>query len=199
MDSKNKIKNKVNTGTILHKVRSAYILKKIFEALEYPKLLQIIKYNKRLQYRINRNVNDYKEYTQIELDIIPINNEKKNTFINISEKDKSYFHIYLNDNKEETEKNYFNNDEYVYKINIKIDPQIKSFNGLFKDCNCIQKINFIKFNRKNITDMSYMFSYCAIISEINFDKFITDNVTNMSAMFFKCKSLSKLNLENFNT
>ena len=34
-----------------------------------------MKYNKKLQKRKNININDYKDYTKIEIEIIPVKNE----------------------------------------------------------------------------------------------------------------------------
>ena len=43
------------------------------------------------------------------------------------------------------------------KIALIIDCQIKSLKGLLKNIWNIEKLNFIKFNRKDITDMTKMF------------------------------------------
>ena len=57
-----------------------YILKNIFNYLDKNKLLEIIKYNKKIQTRLNININNYKEhseiYSLIEIEIIPIKNKK---------------------------------------------------------------------------------------------------------------------------
>ena len=81
-------------------------------------------------------------------------------FININENEKSYFHIYFNDNKEDIKKTKLNKEDNASKINIIIDYQIKSFKGLFYDCEYIESINFNKFYRIDITDMSLMFFGC---------------------------------------
>ena len=94
----------------------------------------------------------------IEIEIIPFNEADRNIFVNIKEDNKLYHHIYFNNNKEEIKRNYFTNDDNVNRIRIIIDKEIKSLNGLFKKCNCIKKINFIKFNKKDINDMSYTFA-----------------------------------------
>ena len=71
------------------------------------KSLEIIKYNKELKNRININVKDYKEYSEmyssIEIEIKPAKN-KYGTFININKEDEIYYHIYFNNNKEEIKK-----------------------------------------------------------------------------------------------
>ena len=68
-----------------------------------------------------------------------------------------YYHIYFNDNKKEIKRNYLNENENVSKLKIIIDYQIKSFERLFDNCKCIEFINFKKFYRNNINNMSYMF------------------------------------------
>ena len=181
----------------LKNINSNYILYNIFSYLNEKKSLEIIKYNNYFQKRLNKDINDYKRYTQIELEIIPINLEKKNYFIYFN--DKQYYHIYFNDEKKEINKRYFETNEKVNKIRITIDYEIKSFINLFSYCKCIKKINFIKFNRSNIVDMSGMFSDCESLEYLNLINFKTDKVTDMSSMFANCKSLKKLNLINFNT
>ena len=60
--------------------------------------------------------------------------------------------------KKKKKRNYLN--ENVKKIKIIIDYQIKSFEGLFEDCECIEYINFKKFYRNNINNMKSMFCGC---------------------------------------
>ena len=95
-----------------------------------------------------------------------------------------YFHVYFNDNKkEEIENTSLNKDDNVSKISIIIDYQIKSFSELFKYCFGIESIEFKKFYRNNVTDMSGMFSGCSSLKELNLNNFNTNNVTNMSDLF----------------
>ncbi len=118
-------------------------------------------------------------------------------FINIEEGDKEYYHIYYNDKKEEEIKStYLNKKDKVSKINIIIDYHVKSFSNIF---HYSETINFKKFYRNNITDMSYMFNGCSSLRELNLSNFNTNYVTNMSLIFFGCQSLKELNLSNFNT
>ena len=185
--------------TSFKKVRSNYILKLIFNKLHTNKLLEIIRYNKKIQNRLNKDIDYYKRYLQIEIEITPLDNIYGN-FINISNNDdKNYYHIYFNDNKEEIKRNYITKEDKVEKIKILIDYEIKNLYGLFKDCKCIKILNFIQFNRKVNEDMSYLFSRYSSLEEINFTNFISNNVTNMSYMFYNCSSLKKINLSNFNT
>ena len=167
------------------------------------KSLKLLKYNKKIHNRLNLSIKDYKEYSEtyssIEIETTPVTG-KYGRFINIDENNKLYYHIYFNDNKKEIKNKYkINKKDKVTKIKIIMDYQIKSFNKLFHNCKCIESINFKKFYRNNITDMSCMFRGCSSLKELNLNNFNTNNVTDMSFMFDGCSSLKELNLKNFNT
>ena len=120
----------------------------------------------------------------------------------IKNKYKIYTNVYTEDGmikRENYHEYYIDEEDKVTKIKIIIDYQVKSFKKLFDDCECIESINFKKFYRNNINDMSYMFAGCSSLKQINLNNFNTNNVTNMSSMFFGCSSLKELNLNNFNT
>ena len=146
------------------------------------------------------------------MQIININfinfNTKYVKFININKNDKLYYHIYFNCKKEEIKNKYkIKEEDKVTKIKIIIDYQVKSFKELFRFCECIESINFKKFYRNNITDMSWMFYECSSLKELNLSNWDTKNVINMSYMFNVCSSLASLpdiskwdtsNVENMN-
>ena len=195
--------NKENESTkpnpIIDNIKSRYILSKIYNNMTIKKKLVIVKYNKRIQNRLNLDVKDYKEYCEIEIEIIPTKG-KYGKFININENDELYYHIYFNDNKEKIKNKYeIEEEDKVTKIKIIIDYQVQSFKKLFDCCECIESINFKKFYRNNITDMSHMFRGCSSLKKLNLNNFNTNNVTNMESMFSGCISLKELNLNNFNT
>ena len=210
MDTKGKINTKKETEKLnlikskdkLIKIKSDFVMKKVFDYMQKKISLTIIKYNINIQKRLNININNYEYfselYSSIELEIIPIQGEY-GPFIKIDKEDKKYFHIYFNDNKEEIKKTELNEEDNVSKINIIIDYQIKSFNNLFSQCECIESINFKKFYRRNITNMSCMFFECSSLKKLNLSNVYTDIVTEMSYMFHGCSSLKELNLSNFNT
>ena len=190
------INNEYNQNSNLAKIRSKYIIIKIFDNLKKNKLLNNINYNKKYQKLMNKKLIDYKrEYSKIEIEIIPEKNSY-GEFIKIS---KNGYHIYFNNNKEETKRKKINKGEKVNKIKVIIDYKIKSLSNLFDGCNCIKKINFTKFNNEDITNMSGMFYECSSLKELNFSNFNTNNVTDMKDMFYGCSSLKELNLSNFNT
>ena len=119
MESSNKASkenNKENESPkpnlIMESLKSDYFLQKLYDIMSKKKKLEIVKYNKKIQNRLNLSLNDYKEYREIEIEIIP-NKGGYGKFINIKENDKLYYHIYFNDNKEEI------------KINIKLKKKIK--------------------------------------------------------------------------
>ena len=184
----------------ISKIKSKFLLKQIFDRLNPNKTLEIIKYNKNIQKKLDIGINDYKTYKKIEIEIAPIyKDDKINYFIKIPFDKKSYYHIYFDDEINEINKNYFTKDDNIKKIKIIIDEEITSFEELFYKCEFIEKINFVKFNRNNINNMSSMFYGCLSLKELNLNNFDTSNVTNMNSMFYLCSSLKKLNLNSFNT
>ena len=203
MDNKNEEFKGKNYKSNLEHIKNKFILKLIFSKIKRNKYLEIIKPSKKVQNKLDINIKDYKDYTEIfstiDIEMIPSEN-KFGKFINISkQEEKKYYHIYFNDNKEEIQRYSLNEKDNVKYIRIIIDYQVTSFYKLFNECSSIESINFKKFYRKNITDMSYMFNKCNSLKNINFSKFNTDNTFNMSNMFYGCSSLEELDLSNFNT
>ena len=178
-------------------------LMELFSILKTNKSFEIIKYNKNLQKRLNLSINDYKEYSQlysnIEVELKLSDNIKYGKFINIPDNVKKYYHIYFDNSKKKIKRTILKKNENVKMIKIIINYQVKSFKGLFHNCKCISSINFTKFYRINISDMTSMFQNCSSLKELKFSNFNTDNATNMSNMFSDCSSLHELNLSNFNT
>ena len=179
-------------------IKSKFILKKIFNNIQNNNILKIIKYNKNLQNRLGFGIDDYKEYGKIiiELELILERDYNlhyfDNYYINSEKFDKSYFHIYFDNSKEEIKRPYITIFEKVRKIKVIIDYDIESLDNLFSGCKNIRKISFLKFERKNITNMSYMFYSCSSLKDLNISNFKTDNVTNMSYMFYGCSSLKEI-------
>ena len=110
--------------------------------------------------------------------------KQKQKYINFKEKDKIYYHIYFNDKKEEINNRYeIKKEDKVEKIKIIVDSQVKSFEKIFKNCKCIESINFLKFYRNNINDMSRMFDGCSSLKELNLSSFNTNKVNYMNERF----------------
>ena len=68
----------------LKNIKDSGVVKKIFQALSEMKALEIIKYNKSIKKKLDINIKDYKDYSElIEIEVIPIKDEylKKNHFI----------------------------------------------------------------------------------------------------------------------
>ena len=196
-------RNPIKSSDIFENLKNNFFLEKLFNNLEKRKSLYLLKYNKNLKKRINITINDYKEYSEIyssiEIEIKPVIN-KYGKFINITDINNIYYHIYFNDYKEEIKRNHINNDEQIKIVKIIIDFQVKSFKELFKDSECIECINFTKFHRNNIDNMSFMFNKCHKLKEIKgINNLNTINVTNMKAMFVECNELEYLDLSNLNT
>ena len=91
------------------------------------------------------------------------------------------------------------NKSGTFQIKFLFNKIPKSFACLFYGCSYITKVDFSKFNTKNITDMSYMFSNCYSLTNVDFSNFNTQNVTDMSYMFCECGNLLSLDLSKFDT
>ena len=189
MNSWNRLKkgkSKTKSKNSFENLKSNFIFKKILEYMKKDKSLEIIRYNKKLQKRLNLSINDYKEYYQpIEIEL-KIEENGYGKFINITEKEKEYYHIYFNNSNKEIKRNYLNEKEKVKIIKIIIDCKVTSFQKLFDYCCCIESIKFKQFYRNNITNMSGMFSYCYSLENLDLSNFNTYNLTDMSEMFSGC-------------
>ena len=174
-------------------------MNQIFNNILESKSLFIIKYNKKIQKRFNLNIKYYKEYSEIEIELL-LNNNIFGTFINIFNKSEgSFYHIFFDNGKEEVKRNYINKKDKIKNIKIIIDHQVTSFCELFRSCKCIESIIFKRFNRNNINHMGFMFCNCTSLKILDLSHFNTNNVNKMNDMFSYCSSLEVIDLTNFNT
>ena len=82
---------------------------------------------------------------------------QKSDFIKIENKYKPYFHFYFDNDEREKKVNFVTSEDNISKIKVIVDYEVKALNKLFYTCSSVYKINFTKFSRNNIKDMSYMF------------------------------------------
>ena len=153
-------KERANLPYNFDNINSKYILKQILEYLPLKKALKIFKINKKAQNRLDIGINDYINFGNIVIELIP-NKTVFGKFIHIKE-NKSYFKIYFNDNIKKAIKRYqLNDNEKVNKITIIISYKIKKvqFQTLFYDCKCIESINIINHKKRAIANMDYMWLY----------------------------------------
>ena len=183
---------------MLNKIRSKYVAQIIFRHLREDFVLKLVKYNIAMQKRLNISIQDYKEYKNIVLEIIPIIDvAMTNVFINLKKEDINNVRIYFDDKL--VNSNYFEENERISKIKIFLKINGNSLNGLFSFCDCIKEITFIKFKKYNIINMTEMFYNCRNLIKITFNDFYTANVVNMSGMFAWCTALKELDLTKFKT
>ena len=110
---------KINKTNVLMKIKSKLILKKLFLNLKREKFLKIIRHNKEIQLKLDIDIEDYKDYSPIELELISLRNIY-HTCINIPDiEEKKYFHISQIDDYEVKK----NEDETKIKIIIIFDIQ----------------------------------------------------------------------------
>ena len=171
------------------------------EFLEEKKYLEITRYCKKIQKSLNITKKDYKGYKNIEIELIPIPKEElkngKNIFISLY--DGYYYHTYFNNDRKQINRDYITKEDNVSKIKIVIESNVKKIDTLFFNCDCIKEINFKRFKRNDITDMSSIFYGCTNLIHLNVTNLKTENVTEMNEMFYQCESLKELNLSNFDT
>ena len=125
MNSRNISKHKqFKESKYFENLKSDYFLIKIIDLMKKNKSLEIIKYNKKIQKRLNININNYKEYSQlyssVEIELKLVDN-KYGRFINISDEEKEYYHIYFDNSIEEIKRNYFEYNDNVKVIKIIIN------------------------------------------------------------------------------
>ena len=195
----NNEQNTFQHNSYIQNIKSKYILKKIFDNINKERVLKLINYNKNIQNKLEIGLNDYKnEFMKvIKIEIFIKNNIRKGKFINYIV-DENKYHIYFDEETNERNINCLSNENWAKNVKIVLNIEGISLKGLFKDCECIEKINFIKFNKDDIIDMSYMFYGCLSLNEVNLSNLLTNKVKDMSFMFYKCQSLTELDLSKFN-
>ena len=92
-----------STKNKFENIKSKYIVQKIFENLTEKKTLKLIRQNKILHNNLEISIDNYKKFSQIEIEITPEEN-KYGKFININKNEDIYFHIYFNDGTKEIKK-----------------------------------------------------------------------------------------------
>ena len=72
---------------MLNKIRNRCLLTRLFfKLLQEKKYLSLLKYNKDLQNKLKLSIDDYKNYNQIIIEVIPIEDLKVNDEENILKK-----------------------------------------------------------------------------------------------------------------
>jgi surface protein len=185
---------------MLDGIKSLYILKEVFFFISNGTLLRLLHHNKKFQKKLEIRIEDFQKYSnQIVIDIIPEPDfHFTSIFINLVG-NPSFFHIYFNEDLKDKKRNFIYFREKVPKIRVIIeeDKEMKSLKGLFASCFLAKEINFIKFNRRDITDMSDMFQNSNNLIKIDISKLKTDSVTTMENMFKGCSKLKTIDLSNF--
>ena len=71
------------------------------------------------------------------------------------------------------------------------DLIIESIEGLFENCQNLEKVKLNDMNTKNIKSISKLFYNNINLSKLDIIGINTDNITDMSYMFYNCESLKK--------
>ena len=162
--------------------------------IKVPFILKLIKDKNDNEYenKYNYELYEYKEFLDYKSDItfekllgekfINNNKNKIKIYVNNKQYKLSAHYIYSKDNKNPAKKNLYSSPSDRIKFEIEIEL-------------------IIKFEFKNVTDMSYMFCNSSSILAINdISNWDTSNVINMQSLFEGCTKLNNLPNElNWNT
>ena len=123
---------------MLSKVKSPYNLESIFKYVNESFKLKLISHSKELQKKLNLSIKDYKNYSEIDIELKLIDNIENGTdFVNPEFKYRNSLHIYFNDELKDQKRIFVKQNEKVSKIKIVIDYKVKTLEGLFKGRDCI--------------------------------------------------------------
>ena len=177
---------------MLNGIKSVFFKRILFNHINEEKCLKLINYNKQLQKVLGITIKDFiRVYNKIIIEIIPDKNSEElysKNFINIPMEYKLFYHIYL-DNNTEIKRTYLKKQDNISKIKIVIEPEVTQLVSIFEKIPIIKQIKYLKFNRKDITDMKRMFLDCKLLTDLDISKVKTDNVNNMAGMFCGCSNL----------
>ena len=77
-----------------------------------------------------------------------------------------------------------------YLIEYSFKGNLTNLAFLFCQCKNLIRIDFSKFNSKNIHSMYSLFCFCVKLENVNFTNFNTEKVSDMSWIFMDCYSLA---------
>ena len=144
------------TGFIGH-IRSKYIVQRIFSYMREDLRLKIAQYNKSIQERLDldektgRCIDAYIEHTPI---VFELGANEVGDFINIPDKDKEYYHIYLGGS--EIKRADIKKGEVNKKIRVTIGYQVTSLEALFRKTK-VSWIKCVRCDRLNVASTRNMF------------------------------------------
>ena len=114
---------------------------------------------------------------------------------NLKELNEQNTTLFINDVQQNFQKFFKPTEKGKYEIKLVFDFALKDCSFMFGNCTKITKIDFSKFNTKNITSMKYMFYKCNNIQKLELSNFVTKNVTDMKYAFAYCEKLATLNFK----
>ena len=107
--------------------------------------------------------------------------------------------VYINDELQSTPVNKFYDLNPTKNIKLVWEGDISHCLCMFRGCEFIEEINFIKFDISKCDNVREMFRDCHSLTTLDLSVFDTSNVVHMWSMFYNCYSLNSLNISNFKT
>jgi len=107
-------KTNSNTKNFLLIIKSKIILKKIGKCAQEKIILYICRFNKEVQKKFDKNIDDFKNFFKITLEIIP-KDMSDSKFINIEKYEESSYHFFINNDKNEINLSHIKNMKNIKK------------------------------------------------------------------------------------
>ena len=125
-------------------------------------------------------------------------NGEKHNHDNLTELSDSNTTLFINNVQQKFKKSFKPTEKGKYFIKIIFNLSLKNISYMFSNCSKITKIDFTKFNAKNIINMKYLFYKCVNLEKLDLSNFITKKVEDMQYCFAYCEKLKTIKMD-FNT
>ena len=125
-------------------------------------------------------------------------NINKEAHQNLTELNQNNTYLFINGERKQFKKFFKPTKEGNYEIILKFKNYLTDCSYMFYYCKNITKIDFSKFQTREVNKMTCMFCLCTSLTDLDLSFFKTKNVKDMSNMFANCSNLKNINLSSFN-
>ena len=126
------------------------------------------------------------------------NNNNKEAHQNLTELNQNNTYLFINQERKQFKKYFKPTKEGNYEIILKFKNYLTDCSYMFYYCKNITKIDFSKFQTREVNKMNSMFCCCTGLTDLDLSFFKTQKVKDMSNMFAYCSNLKNINLSSFN-
>ena len=126
------------------------------------------------------------------------NINSKEAHQNLSELNQNNTYLFINQERKQFKKYFKPAKEGNYEIILKFKNYLTDCSYMFYYCRNIRKIDFSKFQTREVNNMTSMFCCCTGLTDLDLSFFKTQKVKDMSNMFAYCSNLKNIKLSSFN-